>query len=98
MRITCEACGRKEDPLRCALACDRTDNWVVECSECDVGQRYSIELKSFMEDPVDWMAQLAEKNWFIGEGGQPGNAVAFAQCFSRMRHQGFFGRASKRYR
>lgn len=84
--LKCETCGRREDVLLCALACTQHDVWVIECSKCDNGQFYTVELEKFIDDPVDWLAQLAEKNWF--------DAEAFVATFSRMRRQNFVGLAS----
>ncbi len=98
--LKCETCGRQDDALLCTLACTRHNDWIIECSKCDTGQCYTIELAKFIEDPIDWLAQLAEKTWFIGEPEHEiaGSSKAFIATFSRMRDQNFVGLASLGHR
>jgi hypothetical protein len=63
------------------LAPEFCDDWTYLCDAClEAGVSYWIQMSKFLCDPIDRLAQLAEKIWFDG--------TKFARVFSELRARG----------
>ncbi len=67
----CEVCGRELDvsePRKIYLSLKYRDSTtLITCSRCEEPGTYEIELGRFLQEPIEWMAQLYGKNWFKPE-------------------------------
>ncbi len=67
----CEVCGRGLEQLRTDkiyLSLEYSDSTVlITCFKCERPGSYDIQLSRFLEDPIDWLAQLYGKKWFKPE-------------------------------
>ena len=79
--MRCEECQRI--CVRLDLACKMVNShefkWYLECAECDEGDVYFLRITEFRSDPVEWLAHLSEKAWFVAED--------FVAAVARLRDQ-----------
>ncbi len=67
----CEVCGeglRFSDAEKIYLSLKYRDSTtLITCSRCEEPGTYEIQLNRFLEEPIEWIAQLYGKKWFKPE-------------------------------
>jgi hypothetical protein len=62
--MKCEICGKDLGGRIYVTFLIDDGTVLLTCPRCEPPRSYDIELKRFLEDPVNWMAHLSEKRWF----------------------------------
>ncbi len=67
----CEVCGQElelSETDKIYLSLEHKDSTtLITCSKCEERGTYDIPLSRFLEEPIEWIAQLYGKKWFKPE-------------------------------